>query len=365
MNKKMKFFWAAPLVALALALAGCNDDDDKVTPPPGDEFEFATEPASAYARVDRMGMPAVATAVISSSRKNEYNAADPTDDAAGDFVADITGNVTGIHAALDDDLAKAGLVPCGAGDCVGQAAPLVVPDVLRINPSAPAGFPNGRRLQDPVIDVTLAVVLLDLGAAGQSATTLADVPLNPPANDAPFSGTFPYLAAPASGGNASPFQFADEAASAYTRVDRMGMPAIATAVIPSGRKDEYNAANPTDDQAGDFVDSIVASVGALHDALDDDLTGAGLTPCATGDCVSQAAPLVVPDVLRIDPSTPAGFPNGRALRDPVIDVTLAVVLLDLSAGGQSATTLADLPLNPPANDAAFRASFPYLGAPQQ
>ncbi len=111
--------------------------------------------------------------------------------------------------------------------------------------------------------------------------------------------------------------------------------------------------------------SIVASVGALHDALDDDLTGAGLTPCATGDCVSQAAPLVVPDVLRVDPSTSAGFPNGRALQDPVIDITLAVVLLDLSAGGQSARTLADLPLNPPANDVAFRSGFPYLGAPQQ
>lgn len=364
MKQKRSFLWAAPLVALLLA-TGCNDDDDKITPPDDDEFDFASEPASAYTRVDRMGMPAVATAVISSSRKNEYNAADPTDDAAGDFVADITNNVGAIHAALDDDLAKAGLTPCVTGDCVGQAAPIVVPDVLRINPSADAGFPNGRRLQDQVIDVTLAVVLLDLDAGGQSATTLADIPLNPSENDAEFSSTFPYLAAPGSGGSPSPFQFADEAASAYTRVDRMGMPAIATAVIPSGRKDEYNAADPTDDEAGDFVSSIVASVEALHGALDDDLTGAGLTACASGDCIDQAAPLVVPDVLRLNPSTAAGFPNGRRVQDPVIDITLAVILLDLDAGGQSATTLADLPLNPPANDVAFRSSFPYLGSPQQ
>ncbi|MEZ4652383.1 MAG: DUF4331 family protein [Candidatus Eisenbacteria bacterium] len=69
----------------------------------------------------------------------------------------------------------------------------------------------------------------------------------------------------------------------------------------------------------------------------------------------------MPDVLRIDPSQPAGFPNGRGLADPVIDVTLAVVLLDLSVHG--AGTLAGLPLNPPANDVAFASAFPYLAAP--
>ena len=38
----------------------------------------------------------------------------------------------------------------------------VVPDTLKIDLTAAAGFPNGRKLEDPVIDVTLAVVLLDL-----------------------------------------------------------------------------------------------------------------------------------------------------------------------------------------------------------
>jgi hypothetical protein len=141
-----------------------------------------------------MGMPAIATAVISSANKDAYNYADPSDDAMGDFVADIVANVEALHGALDDDLAAAGLTPCATGDCVSQAAPLVVPDVLRIDPAQPAGFPNGRRLPDPVIDVTLAVVLLDLGT--HSAGTLAGLPLNPPANDLAFSGGFPYLASP-------------------------------------------------------------------------------------------------------------------------------------------------------------------------
>lgn len=150
------------------------------------------------------------------------------------------------------------------------------------------------------------------------------------------------------------YVFADAEASTYTRVDRIGMPAINTAVIAS--KDAYNQADPTDDALGDFVPEIVASLNFLHGALDDDLIGLGLTPCGVDDCVAQAAPLVVPDTLQIDTTGTAGFPNGRALADPVIDVTLAVVLLDLSA--HSAATLVGV--NPTANDVAFQATFPYL-----
>jgi hypothetical protein len=141
------------------------------------------------------------------------------------------------------------------------------------------------------------------------------------------------------------------------RVDRMAMPAVATATITS--KDAYNAADPVDDAAGTFVGEIVANVGGLHAALDDDLTGLGLTPCATQTCVNQAAPFVVPDVIRIDPSMPAGFPNGRRLIDPVIDVTLALVLLDLSVHPVDAL----IGVNPTANDLPFRSRFPYVARP--
>ena len=161
-----------------------------------------------------------------------------------------------------------------------------------------------------------------------------------------------------------PFVFATDDVSAYTRVDRAGMPAINTAVITS--KDDYNQADPADDANGDFVPEIIANLTALHDALDDDLIGLGLTPCTvvgdgSGSCVAQAAPLVVPDTLAIDGSATAGFPNGRTLSDPVIDVTFAVVLLDLSV--HPVDLLASLPLNPPANDLPFDTNFPYLAAP--
>ena len=193
--------------AVAAFAIGCAKDD-VLGPATPDTSEFdaasidATEFAQmlgltsleellqATARVDRMGMPAVATAVITS--KNAYNQADPTDDAAGDFTSEIVANVGALHAALDDDLTGLGLVPCATGDCVNQAAPFVVPDVIRVAAAQAAGFPNGRRLTDTVIDITLALILLDLNTHGVTAL----IGVNPTAGDLPFSSRFPYLAAP-------------------------------------------------------------------------------------------------------------------------------------------------------------------------
>lgn len=180
----------------------------------GAAIPFRTEATDEYTRVDRMGMPAVSTALVSSGMKNAYNDADPARDAAGEFVSELAANLTAIHGALDDDLEDLGLSPCsmvetvnGLPECFGQevapgvtVASLVLPDTLRIDPKAPAGFPNGRTLVDPVIDVTLAVILLKLGATcgdgNCGAATLADPPLNPPANDRAFDANFPYLASP-------------------------------------------------------------------------------------------------------------------------------------------------------------------------
>jgi hypothetical protein len=59
-----------------------------------------------------------------------------------------------------------------------------------------AGFPNGRRLTDDVIDITLQAAAGFL--VGQN-TGLGD---GVDKNDLPFRSTFPYLAVPHSGGNA-------------------------------------------------------------------------------------------------------------------------------------------------------------------
>lgn len=163
------------------------------------------------------------------------------------------------------------------------------------------------------------------------------------------------------------FAFNDAAFGDYIRVDRAGMPAVATVLIDS--KDSYNAANPADDAAGTFEPEIIGNLSTIHGVLDDDLDGAGLTPCTVvgdgmGTCVASAAPLIVPDTISIDTASDAGFPNGRLLGDPVIDVTLALALLELT-GDPAPQTVFDLvgELNPEANDLEFSADFPFLADP--
>lgn len=161
-------------------------------------------------------------------------------------------------------------------------AGLVVPDVIQLDLSQPSGFPNGRKLLDPVVDVTLAVLFLNLGVHG--ADTFAKIPLDPSGNDVPLPAAFPWLGAaqgitPASGVG-SGFVFRTDAATAYTRVDRMGMPAVATALVSSANKTAYNDDNPAIDASGKWVPELTSTLNGLTTALADDLTALKLTPCA-------------------------------------------------------------------------------------
>ena len=171
------------------------------------------------------------------------------------------------------------------------------------------------------------------------------------------------------------FEFLPNPPEDYVQVDRKGFPAVNTGLNILGDKNDYNTGDPIGDAAGDFVPNILDSLDALHTGLDDDLTGLSLTPCirpnlANDDCDEQGVPFVIPDTLAITVTDPAGFPNGRALRDPVIDVILAVLLLNLvdepNAPVQpveSILTFVELPLNPPANDVDVSDAFPFLAAP--
>lgn len=198
--------------------------------------DFRTD-TTGYSRVDRMGMPAVSTALVSSGMKNAYNDGNPSAGTGGDqevvgglprWAPEFATSLIGIHNALNDDILALGLHHCGnnpaagvadvigcATQTIGTGGPrvldIVVPDTLRIDTTMPAGFPNGRRLADPVIDLTLAVVMLDLtmnapntfvtydrDGVGGTGCGGADCPvgLNPPLNDVAegvFLTTFPYL----------------------------------------------------------------------------------------------------------------------------------------------------------------------------
>ncbi len=191
-------------------------DTDNVDP---NAFDFREDDPSAYTRVDRKGFPALNTALIASENKDAYNDADPTDDVAGTFAGDAVGTLQFLHGSFDpgstglnDDLVLANmllgtnLTPCGAtrlnNSCLQQAVPLAFPDVLLVNTTGPTGFPNGRTLDVPVIDVILAAVLIE---AESIADLLVFTDLDPTSddvhglsqspNDVEFAAGFPYLGA--------------------------------------------------------------------------------------------------------------------------------------------------------------------------
>lgn len=239
---------AAPL-ALAMILAACGGGDGSSAPPP-----VAVAPAPA---------PAPAPSPSPSPTPS------PT-----------SRNVT---ACLNQ------VIPGTNG---ATPASLVVPDTIKVDLTRPAGFPNGRQLQDSVVDITLAVLFLDMNAPGQSPLTFTTVRpggLNPQANDingGAFLAAFPFVlppqgSPPLATGTGASFNFRTDPFTSYVRVDREGQPAVATAVIGAAMKNAYNDAGPAEDAAGNFVPEIVTQLTTLHNVLADDLIFLGLKVCST------------------------------------------------------------------------------------
>jgi hypothetical protein len=129
-----------------------------------------------FVQLDRTGFPALSTALIPAldaegrSLKDRFNRSAPEFDAR-DWRQTIIDSLTAVNG--------------DAAYSAGLADALLVPDVLRLDTSSTAPFPNGRRPQDDVIDVVL-------GAASNGAVTSDGVD----ENDVPFSETFPYFGAP-------------------------------------------------------------------------------------------------------------------------------------------------------------------------
>ena len=131
-------------------------------------------------------------------------------------------------------------------------------------------------------------------------------------------------------------------------IDRVGRPAIATALIPDGQEDAFNATHPTDDLAT-WGPAVKAALLALS----------GLDGTPYSDSQAQTiTEILLPDILTVDTSSSGGFLNGRRLQDDVIDTELTVVTGGLF-GGTPVLTMDCVP----ANDNPFSASFPYLAAP--
>ncbi len=118
------------------------------------------------------------------------------------------------------------------------------------------------------------------------------------------------------------------------QVDRIGRPAINTALLASDRKDAFNAGSP----ATDFAMFGTEVNGAI----------AGLSNEANADALT---PILLPDILTFDTANADGFLNGRQLADDVIDAELTLLTASETPIGDGVDM----------NDVAFQNSFPYLG----
>ncbi|MEM9458178.1 MAG: DUF4331 family protein [Myxococcota bacterium] len=183
-------------------------------------FEFNPADPDTYTQYDRAGFPAVSSGLVLNGDKDAYNLGTPSQDADLTFLSDIRDSLFTLHfghpdnvvdsnTGLDDDLLEIPIDPCDGsmnGSCEAQGGPFVIPDVLALNldadPADPlTAFPNGRRPHEAVMDLILAVLLVEISEV-QPITRLQDldedgVPgpsINPLTNDVEFPGAFPYVA---------------------------------------------------------------------------------------------------------------------------------------------------------------------------
>jgi hypothetical protein len=177
MNTHTMFSTTVTVFVAAVALiSGCKKTET-VT-----EFR---EPEKQLVQVERMGIPAINTALIPSNMKDAFNQGEPRNDVAN-FRSTAENTITALRAAVDPVLGPQDGGPLG-NLTPAQVAGALIPDVVTIDFSQSVQFPNGRRLEDDIIDIALGVVLNRGGGAGISDAINA--------NDKPFLSTFPYLAA--------------------------------------------------------------------------------------------------------------------------------------------------------------------------
>lgn len=193
-------------LSLALLLSACGGNDASnpaaaATLDRGaDPFIFSTAPKAAYAQVDRMGQPVVATVLLHTSEKDAFNQDDPARD--GNFAGFMTERLEELHEALDRQIMGKGITPCALDVCIRQVINKIIPDTLQLDLSKPDGFPNGRRFADVTVDRILSMALADTTTPGQcngapcTDRAFENVPINPTRNDMPFPAEFPYLPAP-------------------------------------------------------------------------------------------------------------------------------------------------------------------------
>ncbi|MEO7908383.1 MAG: DUF4331 domain-containing protein [Roseiflexaceae bacterium] len=181
----------------------------------------------------------------------------------------------------------------------------------------------------------------------------------------------------------------------YVQVSRLGNPLINEVIIPLGKKDYWNAQDPSKDkQFQKYYETpeLAGLINLLYPALPDTrtsdrtdlslilLTGVpglnftGKTPAdllRLNVAVKPTADVGKGDVLGVLNGDTAGFPNGRRLEDDVTDIELRAVA---DGYGTFLNTNFGLPNLSPnntvgdgvnENDMEFLPEFPYVATPHQ
>jgi hypothetical protein len=141
----------------------------------------------------------------------------------------------------------------------------------------------------------------------------------------------------------------------------MGRPAINTVFIPnnpippdnagSSKKTTFNHGSPSTDVATwrpEIVNTLT-TLFSLNDA--GGALGGTDNPADDAGQISGLANFLLPDILTVDVSSSAGFPNGRQLSDDVIDTELGLI------------TEGFVTTDCVGNDSTFPGTFPYVGVP--
>lgn len=140
----------------------------------------AIQTKSGWQRIDRMGRPAINTVFnITDGEKDLSNLVNPADDRS--TMKDTTVAVLNALSAVVVHAGATGYTPAQ----INAIANVLLPDTLRIRLGSTAGFLNGRKPADDVINAEFSLVT-------NGALTSDGVN----ANDKAFLSAFPYLAAP-------------------------------------------------------------------------------------------------------------------------------------------------------------------------
>ncbi len=143
----------------------------------------------------------------------------------------------------------------------------------------------------------------------------------------------------------------------YVQVDRGGVPAVNTVLIPFPRKNEFNAATPRDDANLLFADSIIATLTALGTSQSNIVILANIA-VFNGDYLRLN--LGTPNMSlgfgeRITTPNYTGFPNGRRIGDDTVDTLMYFVTNQAIVMGENVNS----------NEVPLTDAFPFFGRPHQ